>query len=612
MASKQTRPPILRAGRKDSSPLLSLADVIGQVAGSSALRDADQALRTDHKLTIEGVWLGAVPPIVAAWTRMVRRPVLLIVPHFAEAEAVASELSELTDLPVEVFPPGSEDNELESLAQQETAQRLHVLSQLYKYGQFQRGSPDNTAGNGSSDGHQHKFRKGPIGSDAVHPADDTPRLPPIVVTTLPSIQHHVPGPSSLEGDKRVIWVGGSLDLTATRDWLIEVGYHPTSSVQLPGEFAVRGGILDIFPPDEAMPIRVELFDEEVESLRSFDVVTQRSIENRQVLHLLAAKGSVLQDGSLMDYLSQDCLTLVYEPSSVQTAAEAFLHRVPFPERYRSPASVWQELTQRDVVYAAQLAADGYLGQLKRLPIGNVERIGGDLERLAADIDQHVAERPVIVVAFNEGERERLTDLLSGSQAKLQQRMWIIVSHLQNGFELLPDGPFVLTASQLLRRSHVRRETKRHHSRPIDNFLELRPGDLVVHLSHGIGVYRGTELLEKSGQRAEHLVIEFDAGTKLYVPSTKIELIQRYVGGTKSRPKLAKIGGLSWAKQKKAAERAVQDMAVELLELQARRRSQPGVAFAADSVWQNQFDASFSYVETPDQLRAIAAVKQDMV
>ncbi|MCA9181855.1 MAG: transcription-repair coupling factor, partial [Planctomycetales bacterium] len=121
----------------------------------------------------------------------------------------------------------------------------------------------------------------------------------------------------------------------------------------------------------------------------------------------------------------------------------------------------------------------------------------------------------------------------------------------------------------------------------------------------------SDLLDKHGQKFEHLVIEFDGGTKLFVPSSKIEWIQRYVGGTKSRPKLAKIGGLSWAKQKKAAESAVQDMAVELLELQARRRSQPGIAFAADSIWQSQFDASFSYVETPDQLTAIEAVKQDM-
>lgn len=586
MAAKPTRSPVLkvpkdlRASKDQPTQLLSLPEAVGQVAEAAALRDAQQFLLTDQRVTIEGVWLGALPIVLASWVRTSPKPLLVIVSHFAEAEAVASELTELTELPVEIFPPGSEDHELESLAQQETAQRLHVLSQLFKYNQL--ASTDQAA------------------------------RPPIIVTTLPSIQQFVPSPGTLECDKRVIEVGGILDLAAMRSWLVQVGYHATSSVQLPGEFAIRGGILDIFPPDEPQPLRIELFDDEVESLRCFDVVSQRSTESRKVLHLLAATGSIQQDGCLVDYLPLDCITFVHEPQGVRSSAEAFLHRVPFPERYRSPDSVWQLLSSRKIAHVAQLAADGYVGQLVRLPIGNVERIGGDLERLSEDIDQHVGQRPVIVIAFNEGERERLTDLLSGSKANQQQRLAIIVSHLQHGFEVLPDGPFVLTASQLLRRSHVRRETKRHATRPIDSFLDLRSGDLVVHLSHGIGVYRGNELLEKNGQKAEHLVLEFDGGTKLYVPSSKIELIQRYVGGTKSRPKLAKIGGVSWVKQKKAAEAAVQDMAVELLELQARRRSLPGVTFSADSVWQNQFDASFPYVETPDQLRAIAAVKQDMM
>ncbi len=134
---------------------------------------------------------------------------------------------------------------------------------------------------------------------------------------------------------------------------------------------------------------------------------------------------------------------------------------------------------------------------------------------------------------------------------------------------------------------------------------------MVHLSHGIGIYRGMSLLSKHGQTFEHLEIEFDEGTKVYVPTSKIELIQRYVGGTKSRPKLAKIGSQTWVRQKKAAQEAVTDMAVELLELQAQRRSQPGITFAGDSIWQSQFDASFPYIETPDQHLAIEAVKRDM-
>lgn len=575
------RRPILQVRKANTAQKsLTLADAIGQLTEHPALAQAVQSLQQESKLSIDGVWLGAIPPLVAAWSSRTAAPMLILVSHLAEAESVAGELNDLTDLPVEVFPPGSEDHELESLTHRETAQRLHVLSRLHHYVQDAKGN-------------------------------STRPLPPIIVSTLPSVQQSVPSPDSLEGDKQIIKAGGRVDLTSLKKWLVKSGYHQTGSVQLPGEFAVRGGILDVFPPDEPQPVRVELFDDEVESLRCFDVATQRSIETRSSLQLLAASGSVKQDGTLLDYLPEGAQVLVHEAHNVQAAAEAFLHRVPFPERFKAPSAIWAELAKWPMLMTSLIAAEGYSGELMRLPLGNVERVGGDLDRLAADIDACIQQRPAIVVALNEGERERLTDLLSTAQATAQNRLHIVISQLQHGFEILPEGPFVLTAGQLLRRSHVRRATKRTASKPIDNFLDLRPGDLVVHLSHGIGVYRGTELLEKNGQRFEHLVLEFDGGTKLYVPSSKIELVQRYVGGTKSRPKLAKIGGVAWAKQKKAAERAVQDMAVELLELQARRQSQPGIAFAADSVWQNQFDASFSYVETPDQLRAIDAVKHDM-
>src|SRR5690606_32394102 len=144
-----------------------------------------------------------------------------------------------------------------------------------------------------------------------------------------------------------------------------------------------------------------------------------------------------------------------------------------------------------------------------------------------------------------------------------------------------------------------------------SFLDLRSGDLVVHLAHGIGRYRGMQLLDKDGRAEEHLTIEFDGGAKIYVPASRINLVQKYVGGAKTRPALAKLGGKSWIRQKEAAQRAVQDVAAEMLELQAARTARPGIAFAPDSEWQREFDASFPYDETPDQLRAIEAIKEDM-
>ena len=566
---------------------LTLGDVIGQVAADGALQDAVRAFDSERVVSLEGLWPGALAPALAAWMTAHPQPLLVLCAHVAQAESLAAELGELCTAQIEVLPPGSEDHELESLQHQETAQRLHVLSWLYR---LQPGSTDATAA-----------------SSAVPPAG-----PPVVVTTLPALLQSVPSPRSLDSDKRVLEAGKQVDLAELRNWLVTAGYHATSSVQLPGEFAIRGGIFDIYPPDEPLPVRVELFDDEVESLRSFDIATQRSVEPRSHLQLIAVQGSIAQDGSPLDYLPPNCGVFVYEQREVMAAGAAFIARVPFPERFTPPDQVWQRLAALPLIFASQLAVDGFLGQLFRLCLGDVQRIGGDLERLSSDIDQNSGTRPVVVVAMNDGEADRLRELLSGAETVKQGRLTLVVSQLQNGFEVLPGGPLVLTAGQMLRRSHVRRAAKRTNSRPIDSFLDLRAGDLVVHLSHGIGIYRGMTLLSKHGQTFEHLEIEFDEGTKLYVPSSKIELVQRYVGGTKSRPKLARIGSQSWVRQKKAAEQAVTDMAVELLELQAQRRSQPGIAFAGDSIWQSQFDASFPYVETPDQHAAIEAVKRDMV
>ncbi|MEM7558809.1 MAG: CarD family transcriptional regulator, partial [Planctomycetota bacterium] len=587
--------PVLKIGRGNTAEakVWKLSDAIAQLADQPALAQCHQSIDDSGRLTLEGMWAGAVPPFLAAWLHQTPQPVVVILPQVAEAESIGAELAELTGSVVDTFPPGSEETELESLAHRETAQRLHVLSRLYKYTQ-------DVASGQSVDS-------------------------PIVTTTLPALMQSVPSPTSLDSDKQVLSTGKQINLAKLKSWLLEAGYHATTSVQLPGEFALRGGILDIFPPDESLPIRVELFDDEIESLRSFDVVTQRSIEKRKTLQLLAVQGSVAQDGSVLDFLPPETLVLIHERPSISAAGEAFLQRIPFPERFDAPAAVWARLAEHSTIYSSQLADEGYLGELVRLPLGNVERIGGDLERLGQDIDDQCAaqtlaqaekendsddispaplalskqeakaraKRHILVIAMNEGEQDRLKELLVGCQAVKESRLDVIISQLQHGFEVLPTGALVLTAGQLLRRTHVRRITKRTKSKPIDSFLDLRQGDLVVHLSHGIGVYRGTELLEKHGQKFEHLVIEFDGGTKIFVPSSKIELVQRYVGGTKSKPRLAKIGGQSWARQKKAAEKAVQDMAVELLELQARRNSQPGVTFADDSIWQSQFDASFS-------------------
>jgi transcription-repair coupling factor (superfamily II helicase) len=176
---------------------------------------------------------------------------------------------------------------------------------------------------------------------------------------------------------------------------------------------------------------------------------------------------------------------------------------------------------------------------------------------------------------------------------------------------VPQRIVLVSAAELFQRQDLARTTHRRQARAIDSFLELREGDLVVHVAHGIGRYRGLRLLEKDDRAEEHLELEYHGGTKIYVPAAKIELVQKYVGGTRGRPMLAHIGGKAWVRQKDAAQQAVTDLAAEMIELQAARDARPGIAFPPDTEWQREFDAAFPYQETADQLTSIDDIKRDM-
>lgn len=571
-------------GSEEVSSGAPLSEVIHELSNHGGMLRALQVLKESNVVSLEGIWPGTVAAVTAALASASdKTPWLIVIGHVNEAETVFEELGQLIDRPLLYFPPVSEETELESLLQRETTQRNQVLSSLHRFRQGVRA-------------HNHKTDKD---------------LPPIIVTTLVALIGRVPSPDEMQAQGMVLTVGKQLPQSDLRTWLVNAGYHATTSVQLPGEFASRGGIVDIYAGDMPDPVRVEWFDDEIESIRRFDISTQRSLESLQSVTLLAAKPSVKSSSTLLDYLPPDYVSFLYEPNVVVHTTDAFLHRIPFPERFHPPAEVLARLQAGDYVLGYQIAAEGYQGELLRVPIGDVQRYTAELETLAKDIDKAAARRPTLLVAVNEGEAKRLRELLVESQAFATGQVKIAIAQLSAGFEILPEGKLVLSATQLFRRAMLRRPTKRIQSKAIDSFLDLREGDLVVHLSHGIGVYRGMTMLDRHGLQQEHLEIEFDEKAKLYVPASKIDLVQRYIGGTKSKPKLARIGSQSWQRQKKAAQRAVQDMAAEYLDLQARRKSQPGVAFEADSVWQAQFDASFPYQETTDQISAISATKSDM-
>jgi len=247
----------------------------------------------------------------------------------------------------------------------------------------------------------------------------------------------------------------------------------------------------------------------------------------------------------------------------------------------------------------------------RLRIESVEQFSGEIGRVRDELDEAAAGQEVFLVCQTEAEARRLHDLFAATKVAQEGRLHFPLGSLKHGFRLVDERLVLVGSGELFRREDLRRPSRRRMLRPIDSFLELREGELVVHVGHGVARYRGMKLLEKAGQIEEHLELEFHGQTKLYVPAAKIGLVQKYVGGSKSRPKLAKLGGRLWGRQKQRVEQSVTDLAAEMLDLQAARASRPGITFPPDTEWQKEFDASFPYTETVDQTAAIEAIKRDM-
>ncbi|WP_436714741.1 transcription-repair coupling factor [Roseiconus lacunae] len=546
-----------------------------------------------ERVAFSGVW-GSLRAVFAAAAARSCSNVLMLLPQAADADVVSGDAIAFgveDSLPL----PLSVGRGAHSLADPELAERLQVLQRL-------RGRDENAAN------------------------------PMLVTAYIGGALQLVPTPRQLDSSTREFTVGHEIPMDEVADWLRESGFVSTTAVQLPGEFAMRGGLIDIYSVDHASPIRIEWFGDEVESIRHFDLGSQRSVGEVNSIEIsavgvhgdardpssdeggqsgLAQSGldSQLDLGPISDYLPEDTLVILVEPHDCKLAAQNLLHRLDDQSGFTDFESLLASMAHLRIVTASTLNEGGE----KTIDLRSTSADGFALalEETQSRIDTVADDHEILLVGDTPADAQRLTELLQDTKAARSGHLKPAVAQISGGFRLTTSKVLVLTGAELFHRSPVRRGKTRAQGKPITTSLQLEPGDLVVHLSHGIGLYLGLDHLEKNGQHVEHLVLEYDGGSKIYVPASRIGLIQRYVGGTKSQPRLAKVGGQAWARQKKAAESAVTDMASDLLELQAKRTSRQGIAFDPDHIWQQQFDASFPYQETPDQVTAIAAVKDDM-
>jgi transcription-repair coupling factor (superfamily II helicase) len=559
------------SARKAAS-LRTLADLPGLVDATSGIAALLRKWEPSQVVAFDGVFGGIRSLLAATLARHVAN-ILVIVPQAVDADIVSGDCIALGVEDSITLPLSATDGTPDSIRDADYAERLQALQRL-------------------------RSRKG----------DDS--TPLILTAYVGAAMQLVPTPNAVANATRRIAVGDRIDDTALRRWLAEAGFHATTAVQLPGEFSQRGGILDVYSPDQPSPIRIELFDDEIESIRRFDPASQRSIESLNAVDIAAVGGGRDAIGPLADYLPGDTVVIVVDPGECKKSADSLLARLAETTQFIDYESMLQSFAGKRIATAATLGEA--TGDLRiDLRTTTVESFAGAIDQTRSRVDSIAAGHDVFVVGDTPADGERLTELLADTDAARSGKLHLVVAALSGGFRLVDGDVLVLTGAELFHRSPIRRGRSRSRGKPIDSLTQLDAGDLVVHLSYGIGLYRGLKHIEKNGQHQEHLTIEFDEGTTIYVPASRIGLIQRYVGGGSSRPRLAKIGGVSWGKTRKAVESAVVDMASELLELQAARASKVGIAFDPDNHWQHQFDASFPYVPTRDQITAIDACKDDM-
>ena len=455
---------------------------------------------------------------------------------------------------------------------------------------------------------------------------------PLIIVTRASLDQPAPRPSALQTAFVQLRRGINEKMERILGQLAGAGYERVAQVTTRGQFAVRGGIVDLYSWQAPLPLRLEFFGDEIESLREFDIDTQTSVRDLNSADILLGtqgaavsgppgrsgdRSSLIDDesGAIRDYLARDHLQTDIEPAK-NTSAHIQI------------SEGWIEVGPEDFSGAFQ---DCEIGEFA---IGDLMLVEAKRAQFAARLNEWRTNKAKIVIYFQtEGEVERFREIMG--EKDVLNGVDLVEGTLARGFCFPAANLVVLSAAELFGRlaAHGRRRLRRaeRHRAQID-FSELTEGDFVVHLEHGIGRFLGLEkfvvgqaprlpdagverlasdALALQNRAQEVLILEFADQAKLYVPLEQAYLVSRYVGVGKKSPPLSSLGDAKWTRAKKNAAASIFDYAGKMLALQAERQTHAGHAFAPDTKWQSEFEHSFPFRETPDQLKAIIDTKIDM-
>lgn len=582
--------------------------------------------------------------VAASLAKATGRPLLLVMAHLDEADDAAEELASLgisaSVLPALEVLPGESAVSLDLFAR-----RLSLVRQIH----------------------------------------EGENLPQAIIAPVQSLMQGVPRPDRLAELTLTLRTGSECPPDRLINWLTNAGYQRLDSIEEPGDFAVRGGIIDIFPPPggattvpatttETLPFRVDFFGDKIDSITEIDLDTMGSDRRIDAVDLVGSGAG--QDGqsvltgdeiNVLDLLGKsgfrDAVAILCDTMEVTEQARGYFERVTNAKGIDGPPEVFRRLRSGfHALCEINQFASGESGRSVEIPVEPLPEFPRDASEAAAALGTLTATHRVIVCPQSEAENKRCSELIREfcppEQAiRIEQQ----VGYLHRGFVWHPpDGSAsaIVPYHEMLHRFHTRRRTSRLRSTGAEKsasetFLQLEPGDIVVHTEHGIARFAGLRHMATKGPKRtaeqdadeklrsantalspskqrreakraaegkfdtkgpteEYLTLEFANRAKLHVPVTQIDKVQKYVGGGgRDRPPLSVLGGRKWQAQKDHVKESVKDLAAEMLRVQAARESMPGIRYPADTPWQTEFEEEFPYDETEDQLSALSAIKRDM-
>lgn len=463
-------------------------------------------------------------------------------------------------------------------------------------------------------------------SEALQAIVDQPQK--IVITSIEALTEKIAPPSVLDEVSILLNKGDEIDLEKLKTQLADQGYNSVKFVDEPGEFAMRGGILDVFPYSGEYPLRLEFFGDELDTIREFDADSQRSIAFLNQARIIPDLTNLpdVQKASLLSYFDEGTLLVTSNLELVKAAIQKIYEHAEevYNEQDEPDLKLPEELFLSDEVFEEEIHTFknrlfvGIIGGSAKdadtisLDANPQPDFHGNFKLLREDITKNSKKRiDTIIFCDNDGQKHRFEELLGEPSNEFRYR--VFVESLHEGFIYEPAQLAVYTDHQVFNRYHRPKTKKRrfHGGISFKELKDLNIGDFVVHVDYGIGKFAGFKKIKVKEAEQEVVVLHYKDDSTLYVNVTSLHKLQKYSGKEGTAPRITKLGSGEWARKKAQTKKKVKDIARELIHLYAKRKAETAHAFGPDNEWQTELEANFEFEETPDQFTAIEAVKTDM-